>query len=94
MTLLSSTNPSDNYSVIDSIEVTPPEALPQIIDIARVALDSWRYTALSERIVLLQEVYDIFDIAREDIASILSREIGMPIRQAREEVENGMLYFR
>jgi succinate-semialdehyde dehydrogenase / glutarate-semialdehyde dehydrogenase len=39
-------------------------------------------------------VYALFESAREEIAQSLSVEMGMPIRQARDEVAYGMIYLR
>ena len=42
----------------------------------------------------LEKAYQAFFEKREDLAGSIAREMGMPIRQARDEVSYGLLYFR
>lgn len=91
---IESTNPSRNYSLIDTIESTPIESLPTIVTSARNAQKSWAKLEVSLRVQMLETVYQAFDQAREPLAVSLTTEMGMPIRQARDEVQYGMMYFR
>lgn len=94
MPLVPSTNPSHNYEVIDSVESTSPEQIRTIVTHAHEAQKKWKQYPLTERVRLLDDVYQKCDGARENIAQSIAREMGMPIRQARDEVQYGMMYFR
>lgn len=42
---------------------------------------------------MLQKVYELFLTKKESLAQSISAEMGMPILQARDEVEYGYMYF-
>ena len=49
--------------------------------------------SVSERVTLLREVYDGIVENTESLAQSVAREMGMPIRLARDEVGLGISYF-
>lgn len=93
MVKITSYNPSLNYEEIWQVSVTTEEELRIILQNARKAFMSWKGVGIESRVTVLRQLYDAFDIKREDIARSISREMGMPIRQARDEVQYGMNYF-
>ena len=93
MTLISSTNPSLDFALIDSVESTPESDIPIIIENARKAHPIWKNTPLNERIFFLREIYDSFVQQKEILAQSVAIEMGMPIRLARDEVQYGLNYF-
>lgn len=94
MTLhITSYNPSENYHVIGKVNTTSDQDLENIIKKARTAFDVWKKTPIISRVQFLRGVYDIFDKKREIVAMSIAKEMGMPIRQARDEVQYGMTYF-
>ena len=48
----------------------------------------------SDRVEKLEKVYSACENERENLAKYISLEMGMPIRQSRDEVTYGMTYFR
>lgn len=88
-----STNPSENYKEIGSVSVTTEEEIVQKIQRAKESQKKWKKYSLNERVTFLKELYELFDEKREILAKSLSEEMGMPIRQARDEVQYGMTYF-
>ncbi len=94
MTRISSTNPSTNYTIIDSVEMTDPDHLSMIVSQARTAQSFWRDISIEKRVEILRTTYHECDLARESLAMSIAWEMGMPVRQARDEVEYGMMYFR
>lgn len=93
MTNIISTNPSDSYISLGSIESTPETDIPLIIENSRKAHSIWKNTHLSERISVLQEVYNSFVNQKEILAQSVATEMGMPIKLARDEVQYGLNYF-
>lgn len=73
--------------------VTSEENLTKILQDAKEASESWKRSTLDSRITILRGLYDAFDSRREDIAKSIAQEMGMPIRQARDEVQYGLTYF-
>lgn len=93
MTLISSTNPSLDFTLIDSVESTPESDIPRIVQNAQEAHKVWKNTPLNERIFFLREIYDSFVQQKEILAQSVAIEMGMPIRLARDEVQYGLNYF-
>ena len=88
-----STNPSTGAE-IRRLEVTPKEQLWEIFTKSQEAQKLWGKFSLSERKDILQKVYELFLTKKEELAQRISAEMGMPIVQARDEVEYGYMYFR
>ncbi len=93
MTLISSTNPSLDFALIDSVESTPESDIPRIVQNARKAHLIWKNTHLTERVFFLREIYNTFVTQKEILAQSVATEMGMPIRLARDEVQYGLNYF-
>lgn len=91
--LTTSTNPSKNYAIIDAVEATDPSDLHSIVSRSHEAQYAWKQVSLTDRVDILRSVYRECDLSREDLAESIAREMGMPVRQARDEVEYGMVYF-
>ena len=61
---------------------------------SREAQKAWGKLSVSERKNILEQVYEHFLTKKEEIAQSISAEMGMPIVQARDEVEYGYMYFK
>jgi succinate-semialdehyde dehydrogenase/glutarate-semialdehyde dehydrogenase len=93
MVHIKSYNPSLHSTLIGKMCVTSEENLTKILQDAKEASESWKRSTLDSRITILRVLYDAFDSRREDIAKSIAQEMGMPIRQARNEVQYGLTYF-
>lgn len=93
MTLIPSTNPSLDFTLIGSVESTPESDTPFIIQNARNAHPIWKNTHLTERVFFLREIYNTLVTQKEILAQSVAIEMGMPIRLARDEVQYGLNYF-
>ena len=94
MTKITSSNPSLDYRSIWEIEITQKEELPHRVQAAKQAQLSWSQKSVGERKNILQEVFELFLTKKEVLAQSISAEMGMPIVQARDEVEYGYMYFK
>lgn len=90
---INSTNPSDNYSDLGSVESTSETNVKKIVTIAKQAQKEWSSISLIYRISVLRELYDTFVLKKEVIAQSISLEMGMPIKLARDEVQYGLNYY-
>ena len=54
----------------------------------------WRKLGLKKRVVILQKVIDEFRKRKEEIATLETREMGMPITQSRLDMDDAVRYFQ
>ena len=70
-----------------SIEVTPDEALDQILCRMRAAQRAWRRVPVEERAAICRRFIDVFRSMKETVALEITRQMGKPLAQARREVD-------
>jgi succinate-semialdehyde dehydrogenase / glutarate-semialdehyde dehydrogenase len=90
---IASTNPSLNFELIGEVEIDTEESIKEKIRQARIAQEKWVNETLETRIVLLKSIYTIMIEKKENLAQSISLEMGMAIRDARDEVQYGLNYF-
>lgn len=61
--------------------------------LAHEAFRTWSHTALEDRIHVLRALYHRFGQEKENLSQSIAREMGMPIKLAREEVLAGLNYY-
>lgn len=83
---LVSTNPSRNYEELGSVEVSSTHDIQAAVAAARTAQSSWQGLGVTGRAALLRQVGAKFREQAEDIAALIAQEMGMPIREARDDV--------
>ncbi len=93
MSLIYSTNPSQNYAPLGSVLSTSESGIVLIIENAKKVQKEWANISVQERIVVLRKLYVDFTFQKEDIAQSISLEMGMPIKLARDEVQYGLNYY-
>jgi len=86
MTRFTSINPADASTVWEG-PATSPDALDEIIARSRQAFLDWQAVPIAERIRLLESFAQCLENRSEDLASLISREIGKPLWEARTEVK-------
>ena len=79
-------NPYDNmpikeYPVQDSLEVS------RIIDNAGRAYETWRHTSFTLRALHMQKIASALEENRNELAEVITREMGKPIKESRTEME-------
>lgn len=82
---LESLNPVTGRSV-GSVTVTPVDEVPAVIARARAALPAWRSLGAQARADLLAEAGPRIAARSEELARILTAEMGKPLAAARDEV--------
>lgn len=86
MTKLVSTSPARNYEVVGEVAVSTPEEIKAKIAKAQAAKTMWKELGAEARIKLLEPIRDEFVARTEEIAQLISREMGKPIRESLSEV--------
>ena len=74
---LESVDPASG-EVIARFEATPPVEVPRILEQARAAQQSWKRLRLQERCAFIGKLKDVFYQRRNEIADVVTREVGKP----------------
>ncbi|MGA1204567.1 MAG: succinylglutamate-semialdehyde dehydrogenase [Opitutales bacterium] len=83
---LTSINPSDG-STVWSGPVAGPDDVRDAIDASRKAFPAWRDLSMEERAGILRRFARIVRERSSELAHLIAREIGKPIREAETEVK-------
>ncbi|MEF2074299.1 NAD-dependent succinate-semialdehyde dehydrogenase [Consotaella aegiceratis] len=82
------TNPSTG-EVIAELPDVPIEAVRQAIAVAETAQKAWAAKTAKERATVLRRLYDLMVENADDLAAILTAEMGKPFPEARGEILYG-----
>lgn len=91
---LVSTNPGRNYEVIGEVEVSTEADVKVAVEKARAAQPKWAALSIKERCAKIESFVKLAERRAEDIAQIISKEMGMPIKRSRTQVAEAAEYFR
>src|SRR5208282_4526175 len=80
------TNPS-TLEAVGEVPLSSREDVAREIARADAAFASWRGTPFAERAAILRKTATLLRAAAGEIAAILTREQGKPLKEARIEVE-------
>jgi len=94
MAKLISTNPSKNFEVLGEVDVSTESEIIQKVADSKEEQKRWAKLTLDERISYLNNVYDVFTSKIEGLAQLVSKEMWMPIKLSRFEIESGLNYFK
>ncbi len=93
MNKIVSTNPGKNYAVVGEVEVTSNEEIVRKVAEANAAKEDWRRLGLTKRLEYIQKAYEAFKSRADDIADIITKEVGTPITTCKDEVSWDWSYF-
>lgn len=91
---LISTNPADNYSIIGEVSISPLREVTEKVRKACAAKKAWKELGVQKRREFLEPIYTEFEQRKEEIALLISKEMGKPITRSREEVTWSLNEFR
>ena len=83
---MKSINPA-NGETLNEYGETQPDQIDAILERAEAAHRAWRRTAFAERSACLRSAGDVLRGKREELALLMTLEMGKPIVQARAEVD-------
>ncbi|MBI2330116.1 aldehyde dehydrogenase [Candidatus Daviesbacteria bacterium] len=83
---LVSTNPADNYSIVGEVIISDKKEITQKVQQAHDIKTTWKELGVKKRIELLRPICEEFTKRQEEIAQLITKEIGKPISQSRLEV--------
>ena len=84
---LVSINPSNN-EILGEVEETTKEEIIDKINLAKSAQTKWANLDINERIKILEEMYNKFEKNTDEIANLMSLEMGKPITQSESEIKS------
>ena len=83
-------NPANWDEVIGEYPVSSKQDLEAVIDSARKAYKSWRLVPAPQRGVFLRRIGDLMLKYKEELAQLMTREMGKVIKEARGDVQEGI----
>jgi len=92
--VLVSTNPAKNYEPIGSVKISTSREIKQKVKLANEAKLKWKELGVGKRITLLKPLYNAVVKRKNEIALLVTKEIGKPIREAREDIEWDLGYLK
>ncbi len=81
-----STNPADGYKVVGEIEVSTKEEVEAKVKASQKAKTAWKELGVEARIKLIEPIRDEFAARVDEIAELITREMGKPITESTGEV--------
>ncbi|MFF2854791.1 aldehyde dehydrogenase family protein [Peribacillus sp. NPDC058002] len=80
--------------VIGTVPQAKPNDIEEVIGAAQKAKNGWARTAVWKRAEILTKFSNLVEKKRDELANLLSREIGKPIEQAEWEIDTAIRLFR
>ena len=83
---IKTTNPFNNQ-VLKEYKLHSPEEVLQIVEQSNKTFQQWKLTSIKERCRLLMNLAQIIEDDKEDLATLMTLEMGKPITQSISEIE-------
>lgn len=80
-------NPVNNQ-VIETFDFITDEQLETVLAAADDAFRQWRTVSYDDRAALLRKVASLFDAKRDELAAIITEEMGKPLNQGQAELDD------
>ena len=89
---LQSFNPT-NLQFLWEVEITSEKKVLQKIIIAKEMQEKWWSLKLSQRVEIIRRIHHSFTAKQQEIANLITLEMGKPISQAENEVATSLMYL-
>lgn len=90
---LKSLNPAKNYEVIGEVEISTFKDIANVVKKARSAASFWAETPIEKRAEFIRKLKKLILKDKEEIARLIAREVGKPIREARDDIDFDQKYL-
>ncbi|HKU18396.1 MAG TPA: aldehyde dehydrogenase family protein [Candidatus Saccharimonadales bacterium] len=91
---IASTNPSRNYEVIGEVEASTEQQVKEAVAKACAAQPKWAALSQAERNAAIESFVEVCNKHADEIAELMSKEMGKPITQARAQVKENPDFFK
>ncbi|MEX0616281.1 MAG: aldehyde dehydrogenase family protein [Candidatus Woykebacteria bacterium] len=86
MPKLVSTNPAKNYELVGEVSVSTASEIAENVKKAQATKEAWKELGVKKRVELMKPIVEEFEGRQGEVAQIITKEVGKPIRQSRDEV--------
>lgn len=93
MPKLISTNPAKNYEVLGYVNVSSPQEIKQKVTAAQKVKTAWKELGVAKRVKILRPLLREFAKRKEELALLITKEIGKPIKESLDDIEWEKDYF-
>lgn len=90
--ILKSYNPANN-ELLGEVQVTETEEIKEIINKSKKAFNYWSALSLDERINYVKKLKDTIESKKEEIATLQTNEMGMPIIESLCDIDRCIDYL-
>ena len=80
-------NPADKSELLGKFPKSTQEDLDNAVSAAKSAFETWRYTPAPKRAEILYRAAEITKEQKEELSTILTKETGKPVVEARGEIQ-------
>ena len=94
MTKLVSTNPAKNYEVIGAVDISTKREIEVKVASAQKAKLKWKELGIVKRTQFLRPVFKEFMRRQKELALLITREMGKPIRESLDDIDWDRDYFQ
>lgn len=88
MAKIVSTNPAKDYEIIGEVKVSTDKEIEEKVSAANNAKLAWKELGVKKRIELLKPIYEDFKGRKDEIAELITKEIGKPFSASKKGVVN------
>ena len=75
--------------MIAELNVDDQQTLKNKFELLKASQRSWQQKSLSDRIAIIEKFSDLLEENKEELASVLTSEVGKPLQQSRNEINGG-----
>lgn len=93
MSKLISTNPAKGYKVIGSVEISTIQEIKQKVANAHKVKTAWKELGVEKRIELLRPIFQELIRRKAELALLITREMGKPIKESLDDIAWDKDYF-
>lgn len=90
---LKSLNPAKNYEVIGEVEVSTSRDIEIAVQKAHKAAFFWAETPIEKRAEFIRKLKELILKDKENIARLITEEVGKPIRESRDDIDFDQKYL-
>ena len=83
-------NPADQHDLIGLLPASGAADIDAAVDSARRGFERWKRTPAPARGDVLRRVGDLLAARKEELADIMTREMGKPLAETRGDVQEGI----
>lgn len=89
---LQSLNPH-NQSVVGELEISTAEDVFSAVSKAKMAFETWQFTPIEKRISYIKKFRESVETHKDELAKLISQEMGKPLNQAVGEIDMELPYI-